>query len=157
MALRFLYLAFCAVLRILVRRRREAAYEAEIVILRHEVAVLRRTAGRAPRSTPSSRAKGSARSSPQSERRSRTPMPNCLYSEWGSGGGPFVVVDESAEAVASLDWAWSSPATVDMVSSEPRTPHTEKTTYHAGAQPGTLHYESTIRVARAPSNPCVVS
>jgi putative transposase len=47
MALRFLYLALCAVLRILVRRRDDVAREAEIVILRHELAVLRRTAGRA--------------------------------------------------------------------------------------------------------------
>jgi transposase len=47
MALRFLYLAFCAVLRILVRRRGDVAYEAEIAIVRHELAVLRRTAGHA--------------------------------------------------------------------------------------------------------------
>ena len=47
MALRFLYFAFCAVLRLLVRRRGDAAREAEIVILRHELAVLRRTAARA--------------------------------------------------------------------------------------------------------------
>jgi putative transposase len=47
MALRFLYLAFCAVLRGLVRRCGDVAREAEIVILRHELVVLRRTAGRA--------------------------------------------------------------------------------------------------------------
>jgi putative transposase len=47
MALRFLYLAFCAMLRLLVRRRDDVAREAEIAILRHELVVLRRTAGRA--------------------------------------------------------------------------------------------------------------
>jgi transposase len=47
MALRFVYLAFCAMLRLLVRRRGDVAREAEVVILRHELAVLRRTAGRA--------------------------------------------------------------------------------------------------------------
>lgn len=47
MALRFVSLAFDAVLRILVRRRDDLAREAEIVILRHERAVRRGAAGRA--------------------------------------------------------------------------------------------------------------
>ena len=42
-ALRFVYLALCAVLPLFVRRRGDAAREAEIVILRHELAVLCRT------------------------------------------------------------------------------------------------------------------
>jgi transposase InsO family protein len=46
MALRFLYLAFCAMLQLLIGRRGGLAREAEIVILRHELAVLRRTASR---------------------------------------------------------------------------------------------------------------
>ena len=47
MLLRFAYLAFCATLQFLVRGRRgEAEREAELLILRHEVSVLRRTAKR---------------------------------------------------------------------------------------------------------------
>jgi hypothetical protein len=45
MLLRIVYPAFCATLRFLVRGRRgEGEREAELLILRHEVAVLRRTA-----------------------------------------------------------------------------------------------------------------
>ncbi len=46
MALRFLYLALVAMLRLLVRRRSDLDRDAEIVILRHELAVLRRTTPR---------------------------------------------------------------------------------------------------------------
>ena len=46
MALRFLYLALAATLQVLARRRSDLARDAEIVILRHELAVLRRTTPR---------------------------------------------------------------------------------------------------------------
>ena len=55
MALRFLYLAVAAMLRLLGRRRGELARDAEIAILRHELAVLRRTTRR-PRLAWSDRA-----------------------------------------------------------------------------------------------------
>ena len=55
MLLRFVYLAFCATLRVLDRSRRgELDREAEFLILRHEVAVLRRTVKR-PRLSPAER------------------------------------------------------------------------------------------------------
>ena len=55
MALRFLYLALVAVLRLLVRRRSDLVRDAEIVILGHELAVLRRATPR-PRLAWSDRA-----------------------------------------------------------------------------------------------------
>lgn len=55
MLLRFVYLAYCATLRVLDRSRRgELDREAELLILRHEVAVLRRTVKR-PRLSPAER------------------------------------------------------------------------------------------------------
>lgn len=42
MLLRFVYLAFCATLRLLARRRSHVARDAELLVLRHELAVLRR-------------------------------------------------------------------------------------------------------------------
>ncbi len=44
MLLRFLYLAFCAMLRLLARCRCDIARDAELLVLRHELAVLRRGA-----------------------------------------------------------------------------------------------------------------
>ncbi len=41
MLLRFVYLAFCATLRLLARRRSHVARDAELLVLRHELAVLR--------------------------------------------------------------------------------------------------------------------
>ena len=55
MALRFLYLALVVMLRLLVRRRSDLDRDAEIVILRHELAVLRRATPR-PRLAWSDRA-----------------------------------------------------------------------------------------------------
>ncbi len=46
MLLRFEYLAFCAVLRLLLRRGDAVRREAELILLRHELAVLRRTVDR---------------------------------------------------------------------------------------------------------------
>jgi putative transposase len=46
MLLRFAYLAFCAILRLGLCRSDGARREAELIVLRHELAVLRRTAGR---------------------------------------------------------------------------------------------------------------
>jgi putative transposase len=42
MALRFVYLVFCAALRLFARRRGELERDVELLALRHEVAVLRR-------------------------------------------------------------------------------------------------------------------
>jgi hypothetical protein len=42
MALRFVYLAFCAALHLFARRRAELERDAELLALRHEVAVVRR-------------------------------------------------------------------------------------------------------------------
>ena len=42
MALRFVYLAFCAALRLSARRQDELERDVELLALRHEVAVLRR-------------------------------------------------------------------------------------------------------------------
>ena len=55
MALRLAYLAFGALLRLLARRRSVVALEAEVMILRHELAVLRRSAPK-PRSDWADRA-----------------------------------------------------------------------------------------------------
>ena len=46
MLLRFAYLAFCAILRLLLRRGDAVRREAELIVLRHELAVLRRTTSR---------------------------------------------------------------------------------------------------------------
>jgi putative transposase len=46
MALRFVYLEFCATLRLFARRRDGAEREAELLVLRHEVAILRRGTAR---------------------------------------------------------------------------------------------------------------
>ncbi len=91
MALRFLYLAFCAMLRLLIGRRGGLAREAEVVILRHELAVLRRTALR-PRLDWSDRA-----------------FLGFQFSDSASGGASFVVVDQPAEAVSALDRAREEP------------------------------------------------
>ena len=50
MALRFTYLALCTLLRLLIHRRSVVALEAEILVLRHELATLQRTAPRPRRS-----------------------------------------------------------------------------------------------------------
>lgn len=42
MALRFVYLAFCATLRLFARRRDDVEREAELLVLRHEISILRR-------------------------------------------------------------------------------------------------------------------
>ena len=59
MALRFVYLAFCATLRLFARRRDDVEREAEFLVLRHEISILRRGIAR-PRLRWSDRAVFSA-------------------------------------------------------------------------------------------------
>jgi Homeodomain-like domain len=63
MALRFVYLAFCAALRLFARRRGELERDVELLALRHEVAVFRRSSPR-PRLRWSDRAFFSALAGP---------------------------------------------------------------------------------------------